>query len=223
MSKIEKSAESIAVIGGSDGPTSVIFLGGRQKRTLKQKIQKVLYEQRKKRIMRRIKPGAHTMEEVVRLICDKYGFAEVHKDSKAYIEAYDDMYLSSLMQYAPELLGEYGNPPELENRDEEGFLEFQAQWELRKQKARELPKERFDIDLHLLKKKGNEKQMHFEIEARFGHIGGSFSCTGKNKGKQRKFARLFRKIYSYYGVTEDDIVGNTKRYQELVQVLAMRH
>ena len=161
------------------------------------------------------------MEEVVRLLCDKYGFAEVPKDSKAYIEAYDDMYLSSLMQYAPELLGEYGNPPELESRDEEGFLEFQAQWELRKQKARELPKETFDIDLHLLKKKENEKQMHFEIEARFGHIGGGSS--GPGKGGNRKFEKMFKEVYAYYGVTEEDIAGKTKRYRELVRVLAMRH
>ena len=221
MGKPEKSVGSITVIGGSDGPTSVIFIGGKQKRTLKQKIQKVLYEKRKKRIMHRIKPGAHTMGEVVRLICDKYGFVEVPKDSKAYIEAYDDMRVSSLMQYAPDLLGEYVTSPELQSRDEEGFLEFQAQWELRKQKAREIPKEKFDIDLHLLKKKENEMQMHFEIEARFGHIGGGFS--GPGKGNSRKFRKFFQDVYRYYGVTEADIADNSRRYQELVRVLAMRH
>jgi len=221
MGRKEKSAGSIGVIGGSDGPTSVIFLGGQQKRTIKQKIQKYFYEQKKKRIIRRIKPGAHTMEEVIRLICDAYGFTELPKESKEYTEQYSEMRLSFLIQHAPELLGEYAALPELRSRDEEGFLEFQKQWDVRKQKAREIPKDEFDIDLHLLKKKESNWELHFEIEARFGHIGGGFSGSGR--GRNRKFEKLFKEAYRYYGVTEADITENSRRYRELVRVLAMRH
>ena len=220
MSKTEKSAESIGIIGGSDGPTAVFF-GEKKKRTIKQNIRKYSYEQRKKRMVRRIKPGTHTLDEVVSMLCDRYGFREISKDDAMYIEAYDNMRFSALMQHAPKLLGEFASPPELKSRDEEGFRELQTQWEIRQQKAKEIPEEEFSIDLHLLEKREDEVEMHFEIETRFGHIGGGFS--GPGKGESRKYEKLFREVYIYYGVTEEDIAGNTKRYQELVRVLAMRH
>lgn len=220
MGKTEKSAGSISIIGGSDGPTA-IFLGGKKNRTLKQKIRKYFYEKRKKRIIRRIKPGTHTMEEVVHLLCDKYGFTELPRDSEEYIERYREMRMSSLMQHAPELLGEYEKPPELKSADEEGFWELQAQWELRQQKAKEIPEEDFSIELHLLEKREDEVWMHFEIEACFGHIGGGFSGPGKRSN--RSFEKLLKEIYVYYGVTEEDIAGNTERYQELVRTLAARY
>ena len=222
MGKTEKSDGSIGIIGGSDGPTAVFF-GGKKKRTIKQNIQKYSYEQRKKRMLRRIKPGTHTMEEVVRMLCDRYGFREIPKDDGRYIEANDNMRFSALMQHAPELLGELANPPELKSADEEGFRELQAQWEIRQQKAKEIPEEEFSIDLHLLEKREDEVEMHFEIEIRFGHIGGGFSGPGKGSSRKRRYEKLFREVYVYYGVTEEDITGNTKRYQELVRVLAMRH
>lgn len=221
MGKIEKTSESIGIIGGSDGPTSVIFIGGKQKKTIKQKIQKYFHEQKKKRAKRRIKPGAHTMEEVVQLICDTYGFTELPKESEEYIERYHEMRLSSMIQHAPELLGELAEIPEIKSRDEEEFREYQKQWELRKQREREISEEAFDIDLHLLKKKENEWQMHFEIETQFGHISGGFS--GPGRGGSRKFEKFFKEVYLYYGVTEEDIAENTRRYKELVRVLAMRH
>ena len=221
MGKLEKSAGSIAIIGGSDGPTSVFVAKGQEKKTFKQKIQKFLYEERKKRVIRRIKPGTHTMQEVVKLLKERYGFSEVSKEEWEYIENYKNMRVSSIFQFAPELLGEYAVLPELKSQDEEGLREFQAQWELRQQKATEIPKDVFDIELHLLEKQDGRVRMHFETEARFGHIGGGFSGCGN--AKRRRYERLLRKIYTYYGVTEEDIAGNTKRYQMLVRMLAMRH
>lgn len=221
MGKTEKSAESIAIIGGSDGPTAVFFGSKKTNLTVRQKLQKYFYEQRKKRMIRRIKPGIHTMEEVVCLLREQYGFSEVSKDTKEYREAYDSMRFSSLMQFEPQLLGDYAAPPSLESADEEGFLKLQEQWKIRHQKAREIPEEEFAIELYLLQKEKNGNRMHFELEARFGHIGGGFSGLGK--GGRRKFEKLFRAVYAYYGVTQEDIEGNTRRYQELVRALTMRH
>ena len=221
MGMTEKSAESIAIIGGSDGPTSVFLARGQEKKTWKQKVQKFLYEERKKRVIRGIKPGTHTMQEVVELLKERYGFTDVPQEEWEYIENYKNMRVSSIFQFAPELLGEYAALPELKSHDEEGLREFQAQWELRQQKAAEIPKEVFDIELYLLEKKDSEVRMSFEIEARFGHIGGGFN--GRGNGKRRRFERLLRKVYTYYGVTQEDIDGNTKRYQTLVRMLTMRH
>lgn len=221
MGKIEKTSESIGIIGGSDGPTSVFVAKGQEKKTFKQKVQKFLYEERKKRVIRGIKPGTHTMQEVVKLLKERYGFSEVSKEEWEYIENYKNMRVSSIFQFAPDLLGEYASLPELKSQDEAGIREFQAQWELRQQKAMEIPKDVFDIELYLLEKTDSKVRMCFEIETRFGHIGGSFS--GQGKAKRRRFERLLRKVYTYYGVTEEDITGNTKRYQALVRMLAMRH
>ena len=59
-------------------------------------------------------------------------------------------------------------------------------------------------------------------------IGGSDGPTsiflvGNKDGKlslKQKFEKLFRKVYLYYGVTQKDIDEHTKRYEELVRVLA---
>lgn len=80
MTKIEKAAGSVSIIGGSDGPTSV-FIAGNRKKTLKQKWQGWCFRKRKERIARTIKPGTHTMDEVVSYIKEKYGLEELPKDS----------------------------------------------------------------------------------------------------------------------------------------------
>lgn len=64
MEKSVKKSESVSIISSSDGPTSVFLLGG-HKPNMKQKIQKKVFELRKKWYALCIKPGTHTMEEVV--------------------------------------------------------------------------------------------------------------------------------------------------------------
>ena len=38
----------------------------------------------------------------------------------------------------------------------------------------------------------------------------------------KKFDKIFRKVYLYYGVTQEDIDNKTKRYIELVKTLSRR-
>ena len=220
MGKIEKTSGNISVIGGSDGLTSIFIAGGR-KRTLRQRLQKRYFAIKKKWCALGIKPGTHTMEEVVSFIKEAYGFEEVPKDSGKYMREYDSLRSSFIMQYEPELLGEYAKPPKLQSRDEEGIKAFQKQLELREQKAKEIPTEQFAIDLYILEKTDGENQMDFILESRFGYIGGGFSGSGK--GYKHRYHEIYQQVHRYYGVTEDDIANNTKRYQELVTVLAHRN
>ena len=220
MGKIGKSAGSVSIIGGSDGPTSVFLVGG-GKKTLKQKFKKHLFELRKKWYARRIKPEAHTMAEVVAYAKERYGFTELPGDAKEYLEQYKDMRTSLIIQHAPKLLGEYVAHPVLASHDEEGVREFQRQMEVRQKKAMEISEEEFPIEFYVLKKLEGKREMHLYLEGRFGYIGGGFSGPGRSE--HGKFRKLYKDIYRYYGVTKEDIINKTGRYKELLTTLAAKH
>lgn len=215
-----KKSDSITIIGSSDGPTSV-FLAGGHKRTIRQSIQKKVFGLRKKWFALWIKPKAHTMDEVVCYIKEKYNFTELSKDTEEYRRLYDELRTSFIIQYKPELLGEYSNRPELTSKDETGIREFLAQMEIREQKAKEVPEELFSLDYHYLEMEENDNHMNIQLESHFGYIGGGF--RGINKRENSEFEKIYKDVYKYYGVSEDDIVNNTKRYENLLRTLAIRH
>lgn len=234
MGKKEKHAESISIISGSDGPTSLFILGG-GKPNLRQRLQKIYFTNKKKWIARKIVPGTHTMEEVVALLKEEYGFIEIPKTDAGYIREYEGMRSSFLIQYKPELLEELSERPKLLSRDEAGIKEWQRQLELREQRAKEIPKEQFDIKLYILEKKSNDVFMRFILESNYDYIGGSYSGDVKSTRKkrfgakfginrtedgQKRYQELFRQVHIYYGVSETDIEENTRRYKELLTVLA---
>ena len=219
MGKIENSSGSVSIIGGSDGPTSV-FIVGSKKKTVKQRIKKYLFNQRKKWYADRIKPEAHTMVEVVEYVKNTYGFVEMPKEDKRYQQEYQGLRASFIMQHAPELLGEYAANPVLFSRDEEGVREFQKQVEIRQQKAMGISEEAFPVDFHVLSKVDEKAETYLYLESRFGYIGGSFK--GHGKGSNRQFRKMYRDIHRYFGVTQEDIVNETQRYMELLTTLSMK-
>ena len=217
MGKKEKSAATIGIIGGADGPTAVITAG--RKVPLKHRIRKQWFDFRRKQIAKRIKPQPHTMDEVMQYLQSRYGFAEVKKESEEYLREYREMRCSSILQYAPELLGEYATPPQLTSRDEEGIRKFQDELQKRQQRAREIPKETFDIEYYVFEQKDRDGKMQICFEKRFGYIGASASGTKKY---MKSFGKLYRDVYRYYGVTQEDIDSESRRYKELVSCLARK-
>lgn len=215
MGKTEKSAASIGIIGGADGPTAV-FTAGR-KIPLKHRIRKVWFDFRRKQIAKKIKPEPHSMDEVMQYLQSRYGFTEADKDSEEYIREYQEMRCSSILQYAPELLGEYVTPPRLTSQDEEGIRKFQAELEKRQQCAAQIPEETFDIEYSVFEQKDKEGKMQICFEKRFGYIGAS--ASGKPK-YMRTFSKIYRDVYRYYGVTQEDIDSSSGRYKELISTLA---
>lgn len=218
MKKSVKKSESFSIIGGSDGPTSVFILGGHQKLNIKQRVQKKVFQLRKKWYALWIKPEAHTMDEVICYIKEKYNFTELSKDTEKYRRLYDELRTSFIMQYQPELLGEYANTPELISKDEAGIREFMAQMETRKQRAKEVPEEVFSLDYHYFEKEENDNHLQIDLESHFEYIGGSGS--GKDISK---FDKIYKDIFKYYGVSEEDIANNTERYQNLLTTLTIKH
>ena len=215
-----KTVSSVSIIG-EDGPTSVFIVGrSNSKRTLKQNIHKFLYDVRKKRIVKSLKANPHSMEQVANYIITELGFSEVDKSESEYKTEYFQMRASFIMQYKPELLGDLAEAPKLENHEEETIKLFMAQIEQRQKAAEGIPPDIFDIDLHIYEKNDGKIQSKIIIEKNYGYIGGS--ASGLKNGSMKKFDKIFRKVYQYYGVTQKDIDNNTKRYIELVKTLAKR-
>ena len=208
-------------IRDSDKPTAFFIVGKSDlKRTLKQNIQKFLYDVRKKRIVKSLKANPHSMEQVADYIMNELGFLEVDKSEPEYKTEYSQMRASFIMQYKPELLGDLEEAPKLENHEEETIKLFMEQIEQRQKAAEDIPPDIFDIDLHIYEKGDGNNQSRITVEKNYGYIGGS--ASGSKNGFMREFDKTFRKVYQYYGVTQKDIDNNTKRYIELVKTLARR-
>lgn len=216
----EKAASSVSVIGGADGPTSVFVAGETRKgrRFLWQNIQKLLYDFRKKQVIKTLKPVTHTMEETGAYIVRELGFIELDKTDGEYQTEYIQMRVSFLLQYRPELLGELAEFPKLEKQDEESVRLFMAQMEERQKAAECISTDIFDIDLHIYQMQ-KEDMARITLENTYGYIGGSASGSKKF---MKEYHKMFQDIYRYYGVSQDDIEKQTKRYQQLVKTLAMR-
>ena len=56
-----------------------------------------------------------------------------------------------------------------------------------------------------------------EIDYTWNIFGMSYSG---NKAVMKKFKKIARDLYGYYGVTEEDIVNKTERYSSLVTSLS---
>ena len=63
-----------------------------------------------------------------------------------------------------------------------------------------------------------DTQMHIIIEKKYDYIGGG----ARGKKTIKEFDKVFKDVYRYYGVTKEDIVNRTKRYDMVVRTLARR-
>lgn len=59
--------------------------------------------------------------------------------------------------------------------------------------------------------------MDIIIEKKYGYIGGGASGSKK---LIREYHRIYKDVYRYYGVSEDDMKNKTRRYTDLVRVLS---
>ena len=216
----EKVASNVSVIEKTDGPTSYFLIGDKQKKTVKQKIQKCIYNLRKSMVERHIKAAAHSIDEVGNYIKDVYGFVEINQSTEEFQTEYKQMRASCIVMYAPELLGTLASYPELAGDDTKDIKNFMEQMELRRKAAENIPLELFDIDLHIFEKKETDLQMRFIMESKYDYIGAS--ASGSSKLMMKKYRKIYRSIYRHYGVTQEDIDKKTSRYKEVIKSLALR-
>ncbi|MGN0350911.1 MAG: hypothetical protein ACI4ES_04595 [Roseburia sp.] len=217
---MKKNARAVSVISGVDGPTSVFIAKKPLKLTLRQKLERRKHQIKRKYVEKTLKGGSHSMDEVSEYIVNEYGFVEVNHDSDEIAEEYKQMRASFMIQYAPELLGEYAVLPELKSESTEDIELYIRQSEERMKRAMEIPQTVFDIDFHKYKKVFDNinDRMDIIIEKKYGYIGGGASG---NKKLVKKYNCIYKDVCRYYGVTEDDIKNKSERYKDLVRTLSL--
>lgn len=214
-----KNKRAVSVIGGADGPTSVFVVKKNSKMTLRQKIERIKNKIKRTYVEKTLKPQSHNLDEVIEYIVNKYGFIELDKNSDEIKEEYNQMRASFIMQYAPELLGEYATMPRLKSESKEDIEEHIKQFQVRQQRAMEVPISEFDIDFHKFQISHEDinDNMYINIEKRFAYIGGGVSG---DKKVMRRFHRIFKDVHRYYGVTAEDIKNKSKRYEQVIRALS---
>ena len=82
----------------------------------------------------------------------------------------------------------------------------------------EIPVEEFDIDFHKFQLSFADinDNIHITIEKRFDYIGAGASG---DKKVMKRFHRIYKDVYRYYGVTNQDIENKSKRYEQVVRSL----
>ena len=205
-------------MNGEDGPTSVFILENTKKRTLKQRFHKIKYNRKKKRIEKMITGESHhSMEDVLAFAVNECGLAELDRDSVAVMEEYKQLRASFILQYKPELLGEYAKLLPLESKEPEAVMEYLEKCKEQSQRAMAVPKELFDIDMHKYIKEYSDinERLDVVIETKYGYIGGG-ACGDK---AVKDLDEMMIRLHKYYGVTQEDINNQTERYKNLIRTL----
>ena len=206
----------MTMIGKSDGPTAVTVIKKNSKLTWKQKNEKCKYKIKRAYVEHTIKPKSHSLDEVMDYIVNRHGFVELHNDEVCFER--EELRTSFIMQYAPELLGEYATMPRLKSESREDIEAHMKQFQARQQRAEEVSVSEFDIDFHKFQISFDDinDNMYIIIEKRFAYIGGGVSG---DKKQMRRFHRIFKDVHRYYGVTAEDIKNKSKRYEQVIRAL----
>ena len=210
------------IIGGADGPTSIFFVDKSQKLSLSQRVQQFLNKTRRHYIEKKIVPGVHTIEEVEEYLKNRHGFIEVDKTDPCFIAEYEQMRTTSLFEHRPDLVeGQVIDfDPDSSDDQEEIIRQLEEKINKEREIAESIPREVFDIDYHKYVKTGKDinESMHIDIERNYGYFAGG---AGGSKTFIRKWRKIYKEIYMYYGVSEDDIRNKTQRYKNLVVELSL--
>lgn len=184
-----KHYSQIYKINEKDGPTSV-FIAKRSKPSLKQRFLRFKNNQKRKRIERTITcNNYHTIEEVLIFAVNECGLEELDRNSAEVQKDYEELRASFIIQYNPELLGDYAIMPRLKDETPEAIIEQMQRIKEQKQQALDVSKELFDVDVHVFVKKVPDED------------------------------DIMVKLHRYYGVTQADIDNRTRRYMNLVSAL----
>lgn len=213
-----KSAKSVSIIGGADGPTSIFIAGQNKKWNLKDRVKRYFYQKKRAKVERSITAHPHTLEEVAQYCVDKYGAKQESQQSHAYIEERSCLKESLIIRHRPELLGDLAQVDKPDRHDEEAMREFWSKVEERSRRARGISDTQMPMDFHIYVIEVEQAGcVRISMDVLWEIFGCSYS--GSKQG-MKQLQRIAKELYTYYGVTEADIQEQTERYRALVTTLA---
>ena len=213
----EKSQSEVSIIGGADGPTSIFIAGRTQKRPLKVKIRNTIYRFRRKLIEKKVVASEHTLDELVQYAKSNYNLIEIDSSERRYNEQQKNLKESLILQYKPEVLGEMEDIPKPDISNEKSIREYLCKIEARSEMIAKIPDDIIPMNFHLYEIRIGGDSLEMDIDYIWNVFGISYSG---NKKVVKRFQKISKDLYSYYGVNEDDIKKKTERYLSLITALS---
>ena len=214
---MQKSKNAISIIGCADGPTCIFIAGHSKKQPLKIRIKNSIYRYKRKKVEKTIVANSHSLSETVQYAKDKNELTKTAPANRENIKQIKCLKESLILQYEPELLGEMKDIPVPDFSNEASVKEYLGKIKTRSEMIAEMPDSIIPMDFHLYKIRIDDDFLEMEIDYTWNIFGMSYSG---NKAVMKKFKKISRILYSYYGVTDEDIKNKTKRYSSLVTNLS---
>ncbi len=211
----KKCASQIAIIGGADGPVSIFVAGkdGGCKVPLKVRIRNKRMQMRRKRAEKKIHPGAHTKEETIVYAKEHYGFLALDQNCRICQDEKKSVREGIIYKYKPELLGEFLHISAPDSSDEKSFQKFYELLQERERILDAVPDEEVPMEFQMYELLSGKGHIRISADFKWDIFGVSY---GGDRKQMKKFKRIAQDLYSYYGVTEEDIENKTERYAALV-------
>ena len=122
-----------------------------------------------------------------------------------------------IYKHRPELVGELLHITAPDRSDKESLQEFFRLLEERERKIEAIPEEEVPMEFQMYELVMEKGHLEMVLDFRWDLFGVSY---GGERKQMKKFKRIAQDLYSYYGVTEEDIKNKTERYSVLVCALA---
>lgn len=212
-----KSESNVSIIGGADGPTSVFIAGRTGKRSLKDRMDSHFYQKKRERVAKKIVPGTHSLEEVAAYIKEKYGATEVPETAHKYKEQKASLKEGLIIQNRSDLLGDLAEISPPEEMTDEAVVQMLKFVQKRSDFIATIPEEEMPLDYHVYEIRFGKGRMDVNIDFKWNFL--NYSYSG-NKKEMKQLAEIAKDIDLYYGVTEEDIRNQTKRYKKLIGMLS---
>lgn len=213
----KKGVNTVSVISGADGPTSIFIAGKIDRQSVKTRIKNVIYRYRRKKVEKTIATNPHSLYETVQYAKDKYGLIEVKSTDREYIEQRRCLKESLIVQHKPEILNEMQEIAKPDYNDENSVREYIEKIKSRSEMIAAMPDNIIPMDFHIYRLKVGSGLFEMAIDYKWDMFELSYSG---NKKQMKQLKMMSKDLNIYYGVSQSDIKNRTKRYMSLVTELS---
>lgn len=170
-----------------------------------------------KLIEKKVVASEHTLDELVQYAKSNYNLIEIDSSERRYNEQQKNLKESLILQYKPEVLGEMEDIPKPDISNEKSIREYLCKIKARSEMIAKIPDDIIPMNFHLYEIRIGGDSLEMDIDYIWKVFGISYSG---NKKVVKRFQKISKDLYIYYGVSEDDIKKKTERYLSLITVLS---